>query len=414
MTARVTTLPLLRSLALAAVILVSCRAPAVPDRPEGKAWPIVGDSEPYIVQSQAGRAAVAYRCLFGDADTTAWTGFVATGVPVVINQCWLTPGRREVRAQAMDDAGRVSPLSEPLAVSVLPSPGYPDSVVAAVGLAVTSAMVASPAGDRLFAACTTGVAVVDTGCWQPDLLLPRPGIRALALSADGRLLWVVIHDSIMVVDVERENTVCRLPLEGCRRVCGAVDPDEAYLLTPSLLFRIKAGGTSKVDTIHTAEDQLDMTLVPQHSLLCIGAEAGGTLVLLDTRTDSVVARVSTGVRPRLLAPATGSRFVSLTTGDYYSPYACVVDVLGRHITGYYLLSPQNRITSLASSPCGRFLALSRVEANASIVDALSWSCVDTFPGLPGTRVEWAPDGRHLFVAGEDTLWVLGFRGGQWR
>jgi len=61
---------------------------------------------------------VAYRFDWDEGDTSGWTGFLASGVTCTVIHVWDRNGVYAVRAQAKNDAERLSGWSEPDTVKV--------------------------------------------------------------------------------------------------------------------------------------------------------------------------------------------------------------------------------------------------------------------------------------------------------
>ncbi len=70
-----------------------------------------------VTTDPAGRD-VSYRFDWDQADTSDWTGFLASGVLCTVIHTWNRNGAYAVRCQAKNSAGRVSGWSEPDTVRV--------------------------------------------------------------------------------------------------------------------------------------------------------------------------------------------------------------------------------------------------------------------------------------------------------
>ncbi|MBN2466464.1 PKD domain-containing protein [candidate division WOR-3 bacterium] len=93
--------------------------PATPGRPTGTTSAIPGTSYDYTTSTtDPDGDQVAYQFDWGDGDTSAWSGWQASGAQFSAAHAWSNPGNYTVRARARDENELVSDWSAGLAVQV--------------------------------------------------------------------------------------------------------------------------------------------------------------------------------------------------------------------------------------------------------------------------------------------------------
>lgn len=117
---------------LVGLLPVGCRErPDPPSVPDGPRWAVVGETLQFTVEAPGGAdAGIMMRMSWNDGDSSDWTDFVAAGTRIAFFHSYDRPGSYCVRARARSTTGHKSGQSEPAFLEVLPSPGYPDRVVA--------------------------------------------------------------------------------------------------------------------------------------------------------------------------------------------------------------------------------------------------------------------------------------------
>ena len=141
-------------------------------------------------------------------------------------------------------------------------------------------------------------------------------------------------------------------------------------------------------------------------LVFVSNERGGTITVIDTRTDEVVRTISVGSRPRGIQWRGGKLYAALTDVGTRRPNAraAIAEIDVRQ--GYRIrwLPSGADPETLAVSPDGTRIFVSNEDANeASIVDVVSGKILRSLPvGVEPEGVTLSPDGRWCWVTAESS------------
>lgn len=183
---------------------------------------------------------------------------------------------------------------------------------------VPGSLVLAPKGDRLYAAITGGIAVIDTTSGATRTVPFRPYASGvdLAITPDGGFLYEAFltildpHDAVgevRVVDTNDDQILSTIGSGGFSSI--VIDPDgaTAYAMGRSGIAVIDTTTTTIASTIQVFGSRLAIT--PDGRFLYL--VSGDAVTVVDTMTKSTVARVPVGKGPSAItiAAAPGAQVV---------------------------------------------------------------------------------------------------------
>ncbi len=238
----------------ALVCLSGCLRGGKPEAPAiaAECWGVAGESWVSVVKAADPDADdVSFRFRRDGGKETDWTGFVESGDELEVVHVWDEPGGHDVRAQARDGRGRLSHWSGEFAVTVVPSPGFPDKAARSIGTMVGPRAIAVTAdGERMYSHGEDWIASYDVATGQRlARAYPMPGyILGIALSGDGSVLYVAGRDRLLVLDAT-DLAVSDSVSVGARLVGLPPGGGMVYTVCEDTLFAIDAATHAVVDTV---------------------------------------------------------------------------------------------------------------------------------------------------------------------
>jgi YVTN family beta-propeller protein len=344
---------------LAACALLGCgKPPQTPTQPSGSGWAVVGETLQFKVVTTGGDM-LTYRIDWGNGDTSAWSEYAPDGTEVELEHCWDSAGTFELRAQARVSGGPSSGWSEACTVRVLPSPGFPDSVVGSIPVS----------GD----------------------------VEALEVSPDGQYLYVA-GERLMVFRTADRGLAAEVAI-AANAVCALPEGDKLYALNQSGFWVVRTSDWTVTDSIRLCWQVHDIVAHSSgESAYATGFSFECYVFVIMTSDDSVVGDVVPEGAALLLAADPDSQHLYITGGDQ-SPTIDVFNTAQRRVTS--TIEVGGMPFGLAVSPDGRCLYVADMENECVTFCRTSGSGVAdrVALGFEPVGVKMLPSGCFAYIIG---------------
>lgn len=235
-----------------------------------------------------------------------------------------------------------------------------------------------------------GIAVIDTRTNQiTDVIVPDIGFsEGIEVTPDGSIIFVISDDlaGLFWIDAATSMQLDFTPLNLGVFDSFAVSPDGAFVYagTADGIVVVDIASHLAVKTIATGEP-VAIAFAPDGRFAYASLDSEGTVVVIDTATQSVVGSIETGGNPGAIAVSPDSSLLYVTdfaaTGD--EPGMSVIDAMSRKvITTLQTFGGGPAAVALTTAPTGLCVGDAQGETKVTI-DELVLSVNDALNGCPG-------------------------------
>ena len=397
-----------------------CMRGGRPDTPtvDGSAWSVVGDTWQFTASAQDPDADnVSFRFRVDSEVDTGWTGYVLSGAELGVDQEWAVSGRHRVAAQARDARGGLSEWSDDCLLTVVPSPGYPDTVARSI---VTphgpDQLAVSPDGARLYVAYRTEGEVSAHVAASGELIGQASVAPWLAydfaLSADGAVLYVACLSRLLVLDA-RDLSVLDSVVVGARFVRAAPRGDLVYTVQEDTLFAISTATCDVVDTIALGGEAGLFGFGPDGSRCYVALSYG--LLVLELPGGGQREYAATPVRSAsgLVVAPDGNYVYLLDESEYGMQGVHVFSTTDMRFVREPILLGEEPPYDVALMPSGELLLAADASGDSVVVLRVpDFTVAGSLPvQMSGAVLAVSPDGSRAFATDlhHSRIRVLGYR-----
>lgn len=400
------------------LVLAACSRPAAPSGPSGPAWPLVGEACWFETAGTGGDA--CYRFDWGDGDISEWSDPLSAGTGFIASHRWRAPGRFAVRAQARSARGPTSPWSVACTASVLPLPGYPDTVVRRItlpGEATAQTLAFTPDGRSLCVGTDAErILVIDAATGALQSASTDVDAYRILFTPSGETAYVNDGASAVVFDAQSWQQIGYRGL-GFENYDIALTSDGQYLVGCGYDWE------EYVKVIRLSDDSLVAEFNDINASGLLAAVPGSPLVYLTSgmesdaayaiRTSDMSIRgpMAMGASPLAVAASSDGRWVYVV--DLDNDWLWRIRTADSRVEGvasvsYWIGEPPN----VAAHPSGRCVYVG--SDGVAIVDPERRRVIGYLPDPvcydTPHQLAVSPDGGAVAAAGEDGVLLLGFTG----
>lgn len=295
-------------------------------------------------------------------------------------------------------------------------------VIFAIVLAVCSVSIGSATDHHFRFAYVANpgsntVAVIDRGTnTVVDTIAVGNQPEAVAVTPDGRQVWVVAAAEIDVIETARDKVAASIPFNqnGNQAFPNSVifSPDcrLAYVVNAQIGPSFGFGGVLVIDratyaildTIQVGNDARSIAITPNGRRLYVTNAADGTVSVIDTKTNTVLDTIGGPGTAQVPAVTPNGEYVYVVFGDLDA--VLVIDTASDAVKATI---QWNTLTScsafgVAIAPDGRRAYVTCTESNnISVIDTATNTIVNTIPlNESPFAVAVGPYGRRLYVTDE--------------
>ncbi len=411
-------MPALLAAVLAAMAGCHPLPPLPPEPPRGPSSGFVGERYEFAaVTSSRLPDLVAYRFAWGDGDTSEWSEYTPSGLPVLMAHAWAEPGRFEVSAQAKGWFGPESDWGRPSGIAI--STSRPDTYPATV-----RATIATTDGHPQNLVCPrgTGRAYV-TGEWDNAVYVIRTSDNALietlrmqcgpthvACSPDGQHVYIGSFDEY--------NTNVANRLYSLRTTDNVVDdsvdllgnphgvvclPNGEYLYVSmdsptNEVAVIRASDFSVVANIPVGNEPRGIVALPDGRFVYVTCTYSNLVYVIRTSDNTVVGTIDAGTGVHRLTVLSGGDYLYVSRYESDAP-VMVIRTSDNTVVARVAIS-SGRACGLCALPNGRYVYVTNRDANCVDIIRTSDNTVVATVGVGNIPYGTAclPDGSGVYTA----------------
>jgi len=256
----------------------------------------------------------------------------------------------------------------------------------------------SPDGQHAYAGGLGTVSVIDTTSNTVTATISVPDAGRLAITPDGRYVYVVGgSNSVWVIDTASNTVTATIPV-GKEPFDVAISRDGIYAYvadaSSDALSVINTASNTVIATIPVGIFPTGVAVSPDGLYVYVTNATTNDVSVIDTATDTVTATITTGSGAFAVAVSPDGRHAYVANLNAGS--VSVIDTASNTVTA--TLTVGSHPFDVAFAPDGRYAYVTDGDSDGvSVINTASNTVIATVPLVSPAGVVFAPDGRHACI-----------------
>ncbi len=350
---------------------------------------------------------IAYQFDWGDGDTSNWSNFVRSGIPIMMSKTWFIPNTYNLKTRAKDKNGLMSGWSDlhPIQIDTI---DFPSRILVNIPVGIYPLDIAVlPNGDYLYVTDFTywNVWVIRTSDNTVVNTIPvGDGPWGVVALPNNDFVYVANwgNNTVSVIQTANDSVIATIPVGSFpKNLTALLNSDYVYVTNENSdnVSVIRTSDNTVVETIFVGEGPSGITSLPSGDFVYVTNSISNNVSVIQTSDNTVIATILVGDGPNNAISSPDGEYVYVTNA--YSVNVSVIRTLDNIVVA--TIPTQGSSEDLAILPNGNYIYLT--SKNISIIRTFNNTVIGTIPAGGSTGIATSPNGNYVYVANNNGNYI---------